>query len=86
MVRSRPEPEWDDEQRAWEYALAEVHADVCRGCGGQLSETTSEKMRDRYDVPPPHRCHRCTAIAMKSEDYKDSPHPTALLFNAVPKD
>jgi hypothetical protein len=43
-----------------------------------------------YDVPPPTRCHACTAIAIKQETKSESgqgyPHPTALHFPAFRQD
>jgi len=33
------ESEWDEEERAWPLALADVEAGECPGCGHQLADT-----------------------------------------------
>jgi hypothetical protein len=43
-------------------ALGEVEAATCEGCGGDMNETFATDAQDSYDVEPPYRCHRCTAI------------------------
>jgi hypothetical protein len=53
---------------------------ACAGCGGLLSDTTAEGAEDGYRVPPPTRCHRCTAIGQASEDYRETNQPQALLY------
>lgn len=64
----------------WMVALATYRADQCPGCSGQLTETTAADAEHRYVADLPHRCHRCTAIAIKQGEYKDAPHPHALLY------
>jgi len=77
--------EWDDHQRGWMLALALWEERRCRGCGGDLTETTRPEHdglgpdRYRYVPLPPVRCHRCTALAASEAKYKDSPHPHALI-------
>lgn len=87
LVRAvtRREVEWDDDERAWALALLEYEADKCPGCGGQLSQTTDPTTEGRWHVPPPTRCHRCTAIAAAQEPYRETKHPHALLWGAVMK-
>lgn len=66
-------------------ALHELQADHCPGCGGVLSETTAAENEGAYQVDPPHRCHRCTALADAREPYQDpkrTAHPQALLWIA----
>lgn len=55
---------------------------TCSGCGGLLPDTTAEGAEDSYRVPNPLRCHRCTAVAQKSEDYREANQPQALLYRA----
>lgn len=65
-------------------ALAEWRDSRCRGCGGDLAETTSPDNDGSpgnagYRALPPVRCHRCTALAASEAEYQDSPHPHALM-------
>lgn len=93
-MRSRPEPEWDDLQRAFVHALADLKADECPGCGGYLSETSAKENMHAYHVPPPRRCHRCTALEAATSpktngdvrtDYTKSPQPRSLRFSVERK-
>lgn len=76
------EPEWDTGDRKWALALLELEADTCGGCGGPLTETTDADAEFGYEVPAPHRCHRCTALAVKRAEYREANHPEALIFTA----
>ncbi len=86
---SRPEPEWDDGERAWALALAEEESDTCDGCGHLLSETTAVDgdgdSLHRYRVTYPIlRCHACTALARATKPNEDGmtfPEPGALRFH-----
>lgn len=75
-------------------ALKYVEDHECPGCRGWLPETTDPasdpddpQATHRYATGPPSRCHRCTAIAQRRDQYKDAPHDHALFFGAerVPK-
>lgn len=92
----REETEWDDEQRDFMLALAELEANECPGCGGWLPETTSPDA-DRnnrtgshyYGVGAPTRCHRCTALSMARTKHTEAAkkagggqHDHALFFAA----
>lgn len=80
MVRSLPESEWDELQQSWMLALSLWRSQHCQGCGGDLEETT---IHETWDVPPPLRCHRCTAIAVHQEQHaKDHKHTHALRWAA----
>ncbi|WP_326565073.1 hypothetical protein VSH64_24845 [Amycolatopsis rhabdoformis] len=52
---------------------------TCNGCGGYLPETTDPENEARYLTEPPHRCHRCTSIAAKQENYQKAKHPNAYV-------
>jgi hypothetical protein len=89
--------EWDQQSRDLIRALWEVEQDTCQGCGHPISEAWSPladpgnfRGSHVYDVPPPTRCHACTAIAIKQETKSESgqgyPHPTALHFPAFRQD
>lgn len=76
------EPEWDEEERAWVLALLDYEADQCRGCGGQLSETTDPDTEGKWKVQLPVRCHKCTALAEHQQAYAETKHNHALLWAA----
>lgn len=61
------EPEWDDEQRHWMIALAELEAEQCRDCGHSLTETTGPGAADSFVAEMAGRCWSCEAIAIASE-------------------
>ena len=72
MWVTETDPEWTEEDRAWAIALLEVEADTCSGCGQPLSETTRAEAEGGYEVPPPTRCHACTALHTHQERYADA--------------
>jgi len=76
------EPEWDDRERGWALALLDLEADTCPGCGGSITETTRPESEGHWHVPPPTRCHRCTALANAQQPYAEAKHPQALLWSA----
>ena len=51
----------------------------CRGCGGDLHETTEPGNEGRYEALPPVQCHRCVAYDISVTAYQDQPHPGSLL-------
>lgn len=63
-------------------ALGEYRATRCPSCGGDISDCTDPEADGRYTVPPPTRCHATTALRAAQEQYRDSPHPGALLWHA----
>lgn len=71
------EPEWGDDERAWVLALLELEAQRCPGCGGHLPDTTSADHEGRYAAGPPLRCHRCSALHQRQDDYRDDPNRAA---------
>lgn len=79
MVSSTPESEWDDEQQAWMIALATRRADL-HVCGQPLSESADPANEGRYEAELPVRCHACTAMEIKQQDYQQTPQPSALLW------
>lgn len=63
-------------------ALAHCREMTCPGCGGWLPETTSHEA-EAYEVPPPHRCGRCTALAIAQDRHaKDHQHMSATRWGA----
>lgn len=79
---TQTEPEWDAEERAWAFALLELDADRCGGCGHPLSETTDARAEDGYHAPYAMTCHACKAVALRRRDYESDPAPDSLLFSA----
>ena len=80
MVRSAPEVEWDERERAWMLALAEFEATLCPLCGRPLSVCTAQDTELRIRMGEPLRCHFTTSQAKAREKYKDNPNPQALMF------
>lgn len=72
------EPEWDEEQQGLILALLLVRGMTCDGCGGHLPDTTAEDADYVADLP--YRCHKCTAIAQKADEYREAPHAQALRY------
>ena len=66
-------------------ALTHIEHDACPGCSAPLSETTEQNAHGtslhKYEVPPPVRCWRCTAL-LKAQDEqdKDTPQMPALMW------
>lgn len=75
---SQAEPEWDDDERGWMLALIEHRRTTCSGCGHPLDESMDPANEGRYIVPPPHRCHACTALQIAYERDTKAPNKIAL--------
>ena len=80
VVQSRPEPEWDEQERAWMYALADYEATLCPACGRPLDVCTAEDTELRVRPGEPLRCHISTAVDRKREKFTDNPYPQRLMF------
>lgn len=79
------EPEWDDDERQTMLALVRCEKQTCAGCGGWLPETLSVEAED-YDVEPPTRCGKCTALAIRQDQHaEDHKHLHALRWKAKKK-
>jgi hypothetical protein len=62
------EPEWDDEERGWAYAHADLAAEMCPGgCGHPLSESAAVGADDDYRAKS-LQCHACGTVARAQED------------------
>jgi hypothetical protein len=81
LVRSvhTVEVEWDEEQRAWMQALAELDQQSCAGCGGFLPHTTDITMSDGYVADHPLRCHRCEALAIRRKSLAGKNNPESFV-------
>lgn len=64
---TRREAEWDDESRAEVLALLLWESTQCKGCGGDLTETTKPENENRYVAQLPVRCHRCDEVEAANE-------------------
>lgn len=79
------EAEWDDAERVTMLALLRCEKLICAGCGGWLPETLEHEAED-YDVDPPTRCGKCTALAIRSDRHaEDHKHLHALRWTAKKK-
>lgn len=79
LVSSTPEPEWDEQERAWMLALEAYRRGRCTRCGGNLAETTDVRNDDAYHVLAPIQCHRCAAFARADDQYREHQHPLSLM-------
>lgn len=73
-------PEWTDDDRTAALDLQAYEASLCPGCRHPVAETTAPEAEERYHVPHPIRCHRCTATEQAQERFQDMPSPGALLM------
>lgn len=79
----RPSETWTHHDRVLALALAAYEADLCSGCGQPMTESMDPDNERGYVAPPPHRCHACTAVAERAEEYQQVPHAHQVLrFNA----
>jgi hypothetical protein len=88
LLYTQPEVEWDDESRDWALALMAADDAKCPVCGGPMSECLDPKSEREWEVAPPIRCQRSTAVARKQKQYmNDTPegvdtYPRALIWSA----
>lgn len=82
LVSSRPEPEWDETERAWMLALEQFRREVLCPCGCGFPKDVSQAPETEFavSVPPPTRCHVRSALVEAQKDAKDRPTPEALLW------
>lgn len=88
-----PGGRWSEHDRSLAVALTLFEATLCSGCGQPVEESTSPEADIHngagawhYEVPPPHRCYACTAVADAQDAMaeKGAPHaPHALHYRAV---
>lgn len=85
----RPGERWTEHDTTLALALT-LHEDtLCSGCRQPLQDSTSEDADPAlldtvpYVVPPPTRCHACTALDEASEVYADAHAPAALRFHVI---
>lgn len=63
-------------------ALEDFERILCPGCGHSLMESMDQKFENDWEAGLPHRCHACTAIAQRAEQYRESDAASALRFAA----
>lgn len=63
-------------------ALSSYEATRCPVCGGDRDECWPEEHRGEFEVPPPMRCHRETALSKARKAYAESEEPFALMYRA----
>lgn len=79
-VRVDGVPEWLEQDRQAALDLLGWESQLCPGCRQPVAETTDPVNEERYVVPHPLRCHRCTAIDQAHDRYQDMHSPGALLL------
>ena len=74
-----PGGRWTEHDRSLAVALTLHEATLCTGCGQPAEETTSPEADPsnragawHYEVPDPHRCHACTAVADRQDEMAES--------------
>lgn len=74
--------EWAEEDLAYAQAKHRNDIDKCPGgCGLPLSETTDPDNEGAYESPLPVRCHACTPMGHRQQEYRES--PSGLLFRVM---
>lgn len=90
VVRSTPEPEWNDHQLALLVALEEYEAGLCKRCGHDLAESTDPAHdhnnlfgKAMYLPMPgtPVQCYACSALERSEQQVaaQNPQHPGALM-------
>lgn len=64
-------------------ALQQYEDGLCGGCGQPLVESTDPDNEGRYVASLPHRCHACTALGHRMDEYQNSSQPKALRFGVT---
>ena len=83
VARGAREPGSAWTPRDWALAQAAKKLDRarCPGCGTPLWLAFDPALEFRWRAGLPHRCHPCTAIEVRTEEYyRDAPQPSALRF------
>lgn len=88
MVSSRPEPEWDDTERDWMLALADVRAqeeaDRCSMCGLPLAICRAKSAEGSVPVDA-ERCHVTTAVVRTREQFEKDEMPYIQGVEFIPR-
>lgn len=78
-----PGSRWTEHDRTLAVALTLHEAGLCQGCGHPVEETTAGSEAWHYEAPIPHRCHACTALAQRQEEYREAETPHALRYRVL---
>lgn len=63
------EPLWTDEDRAYAFALLDLEADTCTGCGQSLTESMDPEREELWKAEVV-RCHACGTAARHVEGWQ----------------
>ncbi|MFD9124358.1 hypothetical protein [Kitasatospora sp. NPDC059571] len=63
------EPLWTEDDRSWALALLLVEAEVCRGCGHPLDESTDPEQEFGWAAEV-IRCHACATAARTAQAFE----------------
>lgn len=77
-----PNQAWTDHDGDMAVALVEYEASLC-ACGHPLWESMDPEHQRDWMVPPPSRCHACSALDEAAQAYTETISPRALRFQAV---
>lgn len=60
---------WTDEDREWALALLQVEAELCRGCGQPIGESTDPALEELWRAEV-IRCHACATAGRHIESWQ----------------
>lgn len=83
MARGQRNPSQTVAERDWllACALTAYEDGLCGNCGQPRTESMDPAHEYRYRADVPMRCHACTAISARVEEYADAKHARALYFD-----
>ena len=80
--RKRPGSKWGRRDWLLAQALEAYERMLCPSCGHMLTEAMDPALQGEWVAPLPMRCHPCTAIGARADEYRESESPHALRFSA----
>lgn len=80
--RRRPGSKWTRRDWLLAQALDAYERMLCPHCGHMLTEAMDPALQNDWVAPLPMRCHPCTAIDARAEQYRETDAPNALRFSA----
>lgn len=90
MLRGQRKPgaRWLTTDTAMAMALQHYEQTLCDGCGNPIAESMDPDSEGEWFAPPPARCHACTAVWLRAQEYVSTEArkitaPPALRYHAV---
>lgn len=81
-----PSEAWTPRDWALAQAVHELDRLKCDGCGQPMWLAFDPALERKWAADLPQRCHPCTAISKRQDQYKDADHPSALRFGVRLRD